>query len=137
MTDKANRTLVAVRAMSLPILSKDGNPLPSGKEYLVRAGDRVEMLAENAEAALHCGAARELTDEESQPTPEPEEGSDVNGDPLTGKDPANEGARLDKPAANAKTEDWRAFAKQEGLSDEGSRDEIRARVEAAEKLEAQ
>lgn len=143
-------TYRSVHAMSLPLLDQDGNPRGDGKEFLVQGGRNVQLLPDIAERALRSGAVRELTDEEReelQPAGEPEEGSEVNGTPEAGPgavvtptppaEDTDQDGKLTRPANGASKDKWVAFAQQEGLDSSGTRDEIRARYEQVEKLEAQ
>lgn len=127
------KTYRAINSLSIPLYEKDGKARADGKEILIQGGTNVELPADLAERALRLRSVRELTEDEQAELnpPKTEEGADVNGDPNRAE------PRLPKPAANASKADWVAYAEQEGLDTSGTRDEIQARVEQAEKLEAQ
>lgn len=135
------KTYRTVHAMSLPLLDEDGNPREPRKEILVHAGQDIQLSPEIAGQALRIGAVRELTgDEERAARPAEQE----NVPPSTteqigeGKEPMSvTPAKLERPANNARTEDWIAFAQQEGVDPTGTRAEIIARIDAVGKLEAQ
>lgn len=142
------KTYRAVNSLSIPLYDQDGKPRADGKEILVQGGSNVDLPTELAQRALDSGSVRELTDQEQAertPPEQTEEGAEVNGTPGVGPgvqttEPAAEtdqDGRLQRPANGATKEKWVAFAEQEGLDSSGTRDEIRARYEQAEKLEAQ
>lgn len=127
------KTYRAIHSLSIPLYDQEGKPRADGKETLVQGGSNVELPDDFAQRALGFRAVRELSeDEQAELNPsEPDEESEVNGDPNRAEN------RLPKPAANASKADWVAYAGQEGLDVSGTRDEIQARVEQAEQLEAQ
>jgi hypothetical protein len=141
------KTYRAVNSLSIPLYDQDGKPRVDGKETLVQGGSNVDLPTELAQRALDSGSVRELTDQERDELnpPQTQEGAEVNGTPEAGPgaptpEPAAEtdqDGRLQRPANGATKEKWVAFAEQEGLDSSGTRDEIRARYEQAEKLEAQ
>jgi hypothetical protein len=143
-------TYRTIHAMSLPMLDEDGKPLASGKERLVMANTDVELDGELAERALQQNTVRELTEDERKAA-EPEEareGDEVNAGSESAKAAEQQRASLrakaeaegtpltDRPVDDAPYADWVAYAKQEGVSASGKKEDIIARVNEKEAAKA-
>lgn len=113
---------------SLQIPRLDQNSKVSKTSNVLAVGGKTIELSDAEAAPFVDSGQLELVPESKQET-ELAEGAEVNGpgaDALTGITPEKV---LERPANSARKEEWVAYAQQEGVSADGTRDEIRARVD--------